>query len=121
LFIPEYTYQGYNIACEPRVFLGKAPHWVGSSKKDLLAFPEEVIDDIGYALGVVQLGGTSPSAKSWKVEGPGVLEIVKGFRGDAYRVVYSVRFKEAVYVLHCFQKKSPSGYQHGEERYEVDS
>jgi len=99
----------------------KPLHWVGSSKKDLLAFPEEVIDDIGYALGVVQLGGTSPSAKSWKVEGPGVLEIVKGFRGDAYRVVYSVRFKEAVYVLHCFQKKSPSGYQHGEERYEVDS
>jgi phage-related protein len=42
-------------------------------KKDLLAFPEEVIDDIGYALGVVQLGGTPPSAKPWKGEGPGVL------------------------------------------------
>ena len=39
----------------------------------------------------------------------GALEIVEGFRGDAYRVVYTVRFKEAVYVLHCFQKKSPSG------------
>ncbi len=87
----------------------KPLHWVGSSKKGLLAFPEEVIDDIGYALGVVQLGGTPPSAKSWKVEGSGVLEIVKGFRGDAYRVVYTVRFTEAVYVLHRFQKKSPSG------------
>lgn len=111
----------YNIACEPRVFLGKPLHWVGSSKKDLLAFPEEVIDDIGYALGVVQLGGTPLSAKSWKVEGPSVLEIVKGFRGDAYRVVYTVRFKEAVYVLHCFQKKIGFRYQHGDERYEVDS
>jgi phage-related protein len=87
----------------------KPLHWVGSSKKDLLAFPEEVIDDIGYALGVVQLGGTPPSAKPWKGEGPSVLEIVEDFRGDAYRAVYTVRFKEAVYVLHCFQKKSPSG------------
>jgi phage-related protein len=87
----------------------KPLHWVGSSKKDLLAFPEEVIDDIGYMLGVMQLGGTPPSAKPWKGEGPGVLEIVEDFRGDAYRAVYTVRFKEAVYVLHCFQKKSPSG------------
>jgi phage-related protein len=87
----------------------KPLHWIGSSKKDLLAFPEEVIDNIGYALGVVQLGGTPPSAKPWKGEGPGVLEIVEDFRGDAYRAVYTVRFKEAVYVLHCFQKKSPSG------------
>jgi phage-related protein len=78
----------------------KPLHWVGSSKKDLLAFPEEVIDDIGYMLGVVQLGGTPPSAKPWKGEGPGVLEIVEDFRGDAYRAVYTVRFKEAVYVLH---------------------
>ena len=87
----------------------KPLHWAGSSKKDLLAFPKEVIDDIGYALGLVQLGGTPPSAKSWKIEGPGVMEIVEGFRGDAYRVVYTVRFKEAIYVLHCFQKKSASG------------
>lgn len=84
-------------------------HWVGSSKKDLLSFPEEVVDDIGYALGAVQLGGTLPSAKPWKAEGTGVFEIVADFRGATYRAVYTVRFKEAVYVLHCFQKKSPSG------------
>jgi phage-related protein len=41
-------------------------HWVGSSKKDLLGFPEAVMDDVGYALGIVQLGGLPPSAKHWK-------------------------------------------------------
>jgi phage-related protein len=49
------------------------------------------------------------SAKPWKGEGPGVFEIVEDHRGDTYRAAYTVRFTEAVYVLHCFQKKSPSG------------
>ncbi len=84
-------------------------HWVGSSKKDLLSFPDDVVDDVGYALGVVQQGGTPPSAKHWKGEGAGVLEIVEGYKGDTFRVVYTVRFERAIYVLHCFQKKSPSG------------
>ena len=53
----------------------KPLHWVGPAKKDLLGFPEEVVDDFGYALGVA----------------------------------HTVRFEKAVYVLHCFQKKSPSG------------
>ena len=84
-------------------------HWVGSSRKDLLGFPEEVVDDVGYALGVVQQGGMPPSAKPWKGEGAGVLEIVEDHRGDTFRVVYTIRFERAIYVLHCFQKKSPSG------------
>jgi len=84
-------------------------HWVGSSKKDLLAFPSHVVDDLGYALSVVQHGGTPPSAKAWKGEGAGVFELVEEHRGDAFRAVYTVRFEKAVYVLHCFQKKSPSG------------
>jgi phage-related protein len=84
-------------------------HWVGSSKKDLLAFPGQVVDDFGYALSVVQHGGTPPSAKTWKGEGPGVLELVEEHRGDAFRAVYTVRFEKAVYVLHCFQKKSTTG------------
>ena len=67
------------------------------------------MDDFGYALGVVQLGGTPPSAKPWKGEGPCVFEIVEDHCGDTYRVAYTVRFAKAVYVLHCFQKKSPSG------------
>jgi hypothetical protein len=44
----------------------KPLHWIGSSKRDLLGFPEEVVDNIGYALGVVQYGGHPPSAKPWK-------------------------------------------------------
>jgi phage-related protein len=58
---------------------------------------------------VVQLGGTPPSAKAWKGEGPGVFEIVEDHRGDTYRAVYTVRYAKAVYGLHCFRKKSPSG------------
>lgn len=84
-------------------------HWVGSSKKDLLGFPDDVVGDVGYALGVVQQGGMPPSAKHWKGEGAGVLEIVEDHRGDTFRVVYAIRFEQAIYVLHCFQKKSPSG------------
>lgn len=84
-------------------------HWVGSAKRDLLKFPGTVVDDFGYALGMVQLGGTPPSAKVWRGEGPGVFELVEDQRGDTWRVVYTVRFDKAVYVLHCFQKKSPSG------------
>ena len=94
---------------KPFVPQEKPLHWIGSAKKDLLAFPGEAVDDFGYTLGVVQLGGTPPSAKPWKGEGPGVFEIVEDHRGDTYRVAYTVRFAKAVYVLHCFQKKSPSG------------
>jgi phage-related protein len=87
----------------------KPLHWVGSAKRDLLSFPALVVDAFGYALGLVQLGGVPPAAKPWKDEGPGVLELVENHRGDTWRVVYTVRFEKAVYVLHCFQKKSPSG------------
>lgn len=84
-------------------------HWVGSSKSDLLKFPAEVIDDIGFALGVAQLGGKHADVKPWKGEGPGVIEIVERHDGNAYRAVYTVRFAGAIYVLHAFQKKSPTG------------
>jgi len=87
----------------------KPVRWVGSSKSDFLTFPEEVVSEMGYALGVAQLGGKHPAAKPWKGEGPGVFEVVERHDGDAYRAVYTVRFEGVVYVLHAFQKKSPSG------------
>ena len=91
-----------------RLIAGEKPlFWVGSAKRDLLAFPEPVKDEIGIALSVAQFGGKHPKAKPWKGEGPGVLEIVEDWRGDTYRAVYTVCFQEAVYVLHAFQKKSP--------------
>ncbi len=89
---------------------GERPvHWVGSSRADLLAFPKEVIEDFGYLLSAVQFGGMPHSAKPWKGQGPGVFELLEQARGNAYRVVFTVRFERAVYVLHCFQKKSPTG------------
>jgi phage-related protein len=89
---------------------GERPlHWVGSAKRDLLAFPETVKDEIGAALSVAQFGGKHPAAKPWKGAGSGVLEVVEDHDGDTYRAVYSVRFRWAIYVLHCFQKKSHRG------------
>jgi phage-related protein len=64
---------------------------------------------MGYALGVAQYGGKHSQAKPWKGEGPGIFEIVEYHEGDAYRAIYTVRFENAIYVLHAFQKKSPSG------------
>ena len=89
---------------------GERPlHWVGSSKKDLLVFPEDVVDNMGYALSVVQFGGYPPSARPWKGLGPGVHEIMDDAASGTFRTVYAARFRKAVYVLHAFQKKSPSG------------
>ena len=61
---------------------------------------------MGAALGVAQFGGRHPSAKPWKGQGPGVFEIVEDNDGNAYRAIYTVRFREVVYVQHAFQKKS---------------
>jgi phage-related protein len=63
----------------------------------------------GDALGLAQFGAKHPSAKRWKGQGPGVFELVEDHDGNAYRAVYTVRFKEVVYVLHAFQKKSARG------------
>lgn len=88
----------------------KPMEWVGSSKKDLLAMPEEVIDVVGYALHLAQKGLKHYQAKVLKGFGSaGVLEIVEDDDGSTYRAVYTVRFQNAVYVLHCFQKKSHKG------------
>lgn len=87
----------------------KPLYWEGSSKKDFKEFPVEVQKDLGVALFVVQLGGTPPSAKPWKGLGPGVYELVEDGPGGTYRAVYMVRIRDAVHVLHAFQKKSKSG------------
>jgi phage-related protein len=83
--------------------------WIGSSLKEMSRFPSEVQRSIGFALSAAQYGGKHPSAKPWKCDGPGVLEIVKDHDGDTFRAIYTVRFANAVYVLHAFQKKSPHG------------
>jgi len=88
----------------------KPLRWVASSKKDLMAMPEDVRDTFGYALHLAQIGQKHPDAKPLKgFGGAGVLEVVEDFEGDAYRAVYTVRYAGAVYVVHCFQKKSTQG------------
>lgn len=84
--------------------------WVGSSKGDLKALPGAVQDVFGYAIYLAQTGTKHPDAKPLHgFGGASVLEVVEDHRGDAYRAVYTVRFVEAVYVLHVFQKKSRRG------------
>jgi phage-related protein len=93
-----------------RLEVGEKPlDWVGSAKRDFLAFPAPVRREMGNALGLAQFGGKHPNAKPWKGEGPSVFEVVDDFDGDTYRAVYTVRFRQVVYVLHAFQKKSPRG------------
>ena len=99
----------------PSISREKPLHWVASAKKDYLVFPTEVQDDMGYALGLAQLGAKHPSAKPWKGEGPGIFEIVEDHRGDTYRAVYTVRFAAVVYVLHAFQKKAKTGIKTPQE------
>jgi phage-related protein len=86
--------------------------FVGSSREDLREFPDEVKQDVGYALFVAQLGRKAVSAKPLKgFDGASVLEVVEDFRGGTYRAMYTVRFLEVIYVLHCFQKKSRHGIE----------
>ncbi len=90
--------------------VGERPlYWVGKSKADLLNFPDAVVRQCGLALSIAQHGGRTPSAKAWKGAGPGVLEAIIDHDSNTYRAVYVVRFAGAIYVLHCFQKKSPHG------------
>ena len=84
--------------------------WMGSSRRDLRAFPEPVQSDVGYALFAAQCGEEYRSVKALKgFGGRSVLEIVASHDGDTYRAVYTVKFENAVYVLHAFQKKSTKG------------
>jgi phage-related protein len=84
----------------------KQIRWVGSAYDDLLAFPEDARKEAGFQLGKVQ-GGLEPA--DWKPfvdAGAGTREIRIREASGIYRVMYVAKFEEAIYVLHCFQKKS---------------
>jgi len=88
----------------------KLLEWIGSSKKDLMGLPLDVRKFFGHALDFAQRGDQHDAAKSLKgFGGAGVLEVVENDTGGTYRAVYTVKFEEAVFVLHCFQKKSKTG------------
>lgn len=84
--------------------------WAGDSKKKLKSLPNDVQDVFGFALHLAQVGSKHSQAKPLKgFGGAGVLEVIEDHEGDTYRAVYTVKLANAVYVLHCFQKKSTSG------------
>lgn len=88
----------------------KPVRWVGSSRRGLKTFPRAVQRQIGQALYAAQCGEEYPSVKALKgFGGRSVLEIVAPYQGDTFRAVYTVRFDDAIYVLHTFQKKSKKG------------
>ena len=88
----------------------KPCRFVGSSRKDISAMPNEVKSSIGAAIFQAQIGDEAPHVKALKgFGGRGVLEVIEDYDGDTYRAVYTVKFTTAVYVLHAFQKKSKSG------------
>ena len=84
--------------------------WVGAARDELRNLPSEVQDAMGYALYLAQAGGKHPHAKPLRgFGGAGVLEIIEDQAGGTYRGIYTVRFADAIYVLHAFQKKSKQG------------
>jgi phage-related protein len=88
----------------------KPLQWMGSSRKDLKGMPEGVKDAFGFALHLAQIGDIHLQAKPLRGFGSaGVLEVVENWDRSTYRAVYTVRFSNAIYVLHCFQKKSTYG------------
>jgi phage-related protein len=94
--------------------------WIGSSKKDLMGLPAGVRKFFGHALNFAQCGEQHDAAKVLKgFSGAGVLEVVEDDADGTYRAVYTVRFKEAVFVLHCFQKKSKSGISTPQQEIEI--
>jgi phage-related protein len=89
----------------------KPIEWMGSSRKDLRAFPAEARREAGHDLFLVQKGKPPRDWKPMQSVGPGASEIrIRTWSGGRleHRVVYVAKFREAVYVLHAFQKRTPA-------------
>lgn len=72
--------------------------------------PGPLPGSVGYALSLAQVGEKADTAKVLTgFGGAGILEVIEDDSAGTYRAVYTVKFAEAVFVLHCFQKKSKSG------------
>lgn len=94
----------------------KQLYWIASSQKDLLTMPKAVVSAFGYGLHQAQIGKQHVSAKVLKgFGGAGVLELIENDEGGTYRAVYTVRFGQSIYVLHCFKKKSKQGIKTPQE------
>jgi phage-related protein len=99
----------------------KEVRWVGSSLADLNKMPRRVKTTFGHALHVAQLGGRQElnTKVMTGFKGAGVIEIIEDEVGGTYRCIYTVKFKEAIYVLHAYQKKSKKGSETPKEEVEI--
>lgn len=93
----------------PTQFVPRPVVWIGSSKEDISALPGPVKASLGHRLRQVQDGETPLDLKPLTQFETGVFELRERFDKNAYRLVYVVNLKKAVYVLHAFMKKSKSG------------
>ena len=84
----------------------KEIRWVGTSYDDLLAFPKAPRQEAGFQLAKVQAGLEPTDWKPFADVGAGVREVRIAEANGIFRVMYVAKFEEAVYVLHCFQKKT---------------
>ncbi len=84
----------------------KQIRWVGSAYDDLRTFPKDARKEAGFQLGKVQAGLDPADWKPFDDVGTGTREIRIRDASGVYRVMYLAKFEEAVYVLHCFQKKT---------------
>mgnify|MGYP001559580372 CR=1 FL=1 len=84
----------------------KEIRWVGSSYDDLLAFPKVPRRETGFQLGKVQAGLDPTDWKPFDEIGAGTREVRISDAKGTFRVMYVAKFEEAIYVLHCFQKKT---------------
>jgi phage-related protein len=84
----------------------KEIRWVGSAYEDLLGFPDDARRQAGFQLGKVQAGVEPDDWKPFDGVGAGTREIRIRDESGAFRVMYVAKFEEALYVLHCFQKRT---------------
>ena len=95
--------------------------YLGSSQKDAQKLPSEVQELFSYALDVALKGDQHEDAKPLLgFHGRSVVEVVGDYRGDTFREVDTIRFEEAVYALHIFQKKSKKGITAPKKGYGTD-
>ena len=84
----------------------KQIRWVGSAYDDLLAFPKDARKEAGFQLGKIQAGLDPIDWKPFDDVAAGTREIRIRDASGVYLVMYIAKFEEAIYVLHCFQKKT---------------
>lgn len=102
------------------VHIEKPVEWVGSSRKDIQDLPSRFRKKFGLALLAAQAGDRSPKAKPLSgFGGASVIEVVENYDTDTYRAIYTVRFQEAIYVLHVFQKQSRQSIQTPQKEIEL--